>query len=291
MTEYMGGPEMAPQAPRRSEPSRETRDGPRARDSSRGSDGTARVALESVGYTYGGATPTRALEKLTLEVADNEFLVVVGPVGCGKTTLLRLVGGFLRPDEGRVLVDGAPVSGPSPARGYVFQEEAIFPWMTVAQNVEFGLLARGMPPAVRAAVVRDFVGLIGLGGFERAYPRELSAGMAKMVEVARVLATEPGILLLDEPFGSLDAQTRARMQAALGTLWEQRRTTVVMVTHDVDEAIQLADRVVVLSPRPGRVILEAPIDLPRPRTLETRLSSPFTAVKRTIWSALGLAGA
>jgi NitT/TauT family transport system ATP-binding protein len=115
--------------------------------------------------------------------------------------------------------------------------------------------------------------------------------MAKMVEVARVLATEPGVLLLDEPFGSLDAQTRARMQAALGTLWEQRRTTVVMVTHDVDEAIQLADRVVVLSPRPGRVILEVPIDLPRPRTLETRLSSPFTALKRTIWSALGLAGA
>jgi NitT/TauT family transport system ATP-binding protein len=254
-------------------------------------DGKARLRLEGVGYTYAGERATRALEGLTLEVADNEFLAVVGPVGCGKTTLLRLVAGFLRSAEGRVLVDGAPVGDPSPARGYVFQEEAIFPWMTVAENVEFGLLARGTPRAPREKVVRDLVGLIGLQGFERAYPRELSAGMAKMVEVARVLATEPSVLLLDEPFGSLDAQTRARMQAALGTLWEQRRTTVVMVTHDVDEAIQLADRVVVLSPRPGRVMLEVPVDLPRPRTLELRLSPSFTALKRMIWSALGLPGA
>jgi NitT/TauT family transport system ATP-binding protein len=254
-------------------------------------DGRIRLALEAVGYTYAGTTPTRALEKLTLEVADNEFLAVVGPVGCGKTTLLRLVAGFLRPDAGRVLADGAPVPGPSPARGYVFQEEAIFPWMTVAENVEFGLLARRTPRAGREVIVRDLVESIGLRGFERAYPRELSAGMAKMVEVARVLATEPAVLLLDEPFGSLDAQTRARMQATLERLWQTRRTTVVMVTHDVDEAIQLADRVVVLSPRPGRVTLEVPVDFPRPRTLETRLSPSFAALKRTIWSALGLAGA
>ena len=251
----------------------------------------ARLALEGVGYTYTGQRTTRALQGLSLQVADNEFLAVVGPVGCGKTTLLRLVAGFLRPGEGRVLADGVPVSGPSPARGYVFQEEAIFPWMTVAENVEFGLLARGTPRAARETVVRDLVGLIGLQGFEHAYPRELSAGMAKMVEVARVLATEPSVLLLDEPFGSLDAQTRARMQEALGTLWEKRRTTVVMVTHDVDEAIQLADRVGVLSPRPGRVTLEVTVDFPRPRTLQTRLSPAFTALKRTIWSALGLAGA
>jgi len=253
-------------------------------------DGTARLTLDRVGYTYLGERTTRALEGLTLRVADDELVAIVGPVGCGKTTLLRLIAGFLRPGEGRVLVDGAPVARPSPARGYVFQEEAIFPWMSVAENVEFGLLARGTPRATRESVVRDLVGLIGLQGFERAYPRELSAGMAKMVEVARVLATEPSVLLLDEPFGSLDAQTRARMQAALGTLWETRRTTVVMVTHDVDEAIQLADRVVVLSPRPGRVLLEVPVDFPRPRTLEIRLSPSFTALKRTIWGALGLAG-
>jgi len=251
----------------------------------------ARLTLESVGYTYTGERTTRALEGLSLDIADNEFLAVVGPVGCGKTTLLRLIAGFLPPGEGRVLADGAPVSGPSPARGYVFQEEAIFPWMTVAENVEFGLLARGTPRVAREAVVHDLVGLIGLEGFERAYPRELSAGMAKMVEVARVLATEPSVLLLDEPFGSLDAQTRARMQEALGTLWEKRRTTVVMVTHDVDEAIQLADRLVVLSPRPGRVTLEVTVDFPRPRTLTTRLSPSFTALKRRIWGALGLSGA
>jgi NitT/TauT family transport system ATP-binding protein len=251
----------------------------------------ARLALENVGFIYAGRTTTRALEGLTLQVADNEFLAVVGPVGCGKTTLLRLIAGFLRPSEGRVLVDGAPVAGPDPARGYVFQEEAIFPWMTVAENVEFGLLARGTPRDARDAVVREMVGLIGLVGFERAHPRELSAGMAKMVEVARVLATEPSVLLLDEPFGSLDAQTRARMQSALGALWEKRRTTVVMVTHDVDEAIQLADRVVVLSARPGRLLLEVPVDLPRPRTLDTRLAPSFTALKRTIWSALGLPAA
>jgi NitT/TauT family transport system ATP-binding protein len=251
-------------------------------------DGKARIAVEGVGYAYEGRTPTRALDRLTLEVADNEFLAVVGPVGCGKTTLLGLIAGFLRPAQGRVVADGVPVSGPSPARGYVFQEEAIFPWMTVAENVEFGLVARGAPRATRDAVVQEFVGLIGLRGFEHAYPRELSAGMAKMVEVARVLATEPSVLLLDEPFGSLDAQTRARMQAALGTLWETRRTTVVMVTHDVDEAIQLADRVIVLSPRPGRVTLEVPVDIPRPRTLDTRLSPAFTALKRTIWGALGV---
>jgi NitT/TauT family transport system ATP-binding protein len=251
-------------------------------------DGKARIAVDGVVYVYAGRTPTRALDRLTLDVADNEFLAVVGPVGCGKTTLLRLIAGFLRPAEGRVVADGVRVSGPSPARGYVFQEEAIFPWMTVAENIEFGLLARGTPRAAREAAVQELVALIGLVGFERAYPRELSAGMAKMVEVARVLATEPSVLLLDEPFGSLDAQTRARMQEALGALWETRRTTVVMVTHDVDEAIQLADRVVVLSPRPGHVTLEVPVDIPRPRTLDTRLSPAFSALKRTIWSALGV---
>jgi NitT/TauT family transport system ATP-binding protein len=254
-------------------------------------EGKARIALDRVVYVYEGAPGTRALEDISLEVADNEFLVVVGPVGCGKTTLLRLIAGFLRPASGRVLADGAPVHGPSPARGYVFQEEAIFPWMTVADNVEFGLLARRTPAAARQAIVQDLLRLIGLEAFARSYPRHLSAGMAKMVEVARVLATEPSVLLLDEPFGSLDAQTRARMQAALGTLWQQRRTTVVMVTHDVDEAIQLADRVIVLSPRPGHVMLELPVDIPRPRTLDTRLAPSFTTLKRTIWSALGLADA
>jgi ABC-type nitrate/sulfonate/bicarbonate transport system ATPase subunit len=243
-----------------------------------------------VAFTYAGRTPTRALDGLSLEVADNEFVAVVGPVGCGKTTLVRLVAGFLAPTRGTVHCNGQPVRGPGPERGYVFQEEAIFPWMTVRQNIEFGLLARGMAAAAREAVVRDLVALIGVGGFEGAYPAELSAGMSKMVEVARVLATDPPLLLLDEPFGPLDAQTRARMQEALAGLWARRRRTVVLVTHDVEEAIWLADRIVVLSPRPGRVKAQIPVDLPRPRTLETRFCPEFSALKRAVWHALGLGG-
>jgi sulfonate transport system ATP-binding protein len=247
-----------------------------------------RLRLTDVALSYAGPTPTLALDGLTLDIRDNEFLAVVGPVGCGKTTLLRLIAGFLRPTGGTVLADDVPVSGPSPMRGYVFQEEAIFPWMTVTENLEFGLRAKGVRPAARAAIVRELLELIGLEAFARAYPRALSAGMAKMVEVARVLATEPSVLLLDEPFGSLDAQTRARMQDELATLWEKRRMTVVMVTHDVDEALHLADRIVVLTSRPGRVRSDLAVDLPRPRTLDTRLSPPFASLKRAVWAALGL---
>jgi NitT/TauT family transport system ATP-binding protein len=253
--------------------------------------GSARIALEHVGYVYAGDPPTRALQRLTLAVHDAEFLAVVGPLGCGTTTLLRLIAGFLGPSEGRVLADGVPVSGPSPARGCVFAEDAIFPWMTVAGNVEFGLLAKGTPRAAREAIVRELVALIGLEPLARAYPRALPAGVAKLVEITRVLAPGPAVLLLDEPFGSLDAQTRARMHAALGRLCAPRRTAVVLATHDVDEALRLADRVVVLSPRPGRVVLEVPVAVPRPRTLDTLLSPPFTALRRTIWSALAPADA
>lgn len=248
----------------------------------------ARLSLSDVAYTYGGRTPTRALDGVTLEVWDNEFVAIVGPVGCGKTTLLRLVAGFLSPARGTILCDGRPVRAPSPERGYVFQEDAIFPWMTVRENVEFGLLAKGVDAATRRAITAELIALIGLEGYASAYPKELSAGMSKMAEVARVLATDPSILLLDEPFGSLDAQTRARMQDELTVLWEKRRKTVLLVTHDVEEAIALADRVVVLSPRPGRVRAELPVDLPRPRTLEGRLSPAFSELKRAIWRELGL---
>ncbi len=249
---------------------------------------TARLRVSDVAYTYAGRTPTRALDGVRLDVQDNEFLAIVGPVGCGKTTLLRIISGFLRPERGTVLCDGLPVTGPSPARGYVFQEEAIFPWMTVRDNLEFGLLAADVPPAARATIVAELIGLIGLEGYEQAYPKELSAGMSKMVEVARVLATDPALLLLDEPFGPLDAQTRGRMQDALSALWAQRKRTVLLVTHDVDEAIWLADRIVVFSPRPGHVQAEIPVALPRPRPPEERLSPAFSEIKRTVWRELGL---
>ncbi len=252
-----------------------------------GSQGLRLEAVD-VGYTYPGPKPTHALDGLTVDVRDGEFLAVLGPVGCGKTTLLRIFAGFLRPEKGSVRCDGTSVEGPSPQRGYVLQEDAIFPWMTVRENVEFGLLAKGLGPAERRAVSAEMVRLIGLSAFEAAYPKELSAGMSKMVEVARVLATDPSILLLDEPFGALDAQTRARMQDDLSRLWEQRRKTALFVTHDAEEAIYLADRVVVISPRPGRVKAEIRVDLPRPRSLETRFSADFSALKRRIWEVLGL---
>jgi ABC-type nitrate/sulfonate/bicarbonate transport system ATPase subunit len=242
-----------------------------------------------VGYSYPGHTPTRALDDLHLAVKENEFLAILGPVGCGKTTLLRIFAGFLRPATGSVRCAGAPIEGPGPQRGYVLQEEAIFPWMSVRENVEFGLLARGLDPAARRAVSDELLRLIGLSSFESAWPKELSAGMSKMVEVARVLATDPSILLLDEPFGALDAQTRTRMQDALARLWEQRRKTVVFVTHDADEALYLADRIVVLSHRPAHVKAEFPILLPRPRTLETRFSPEFLKLKRQVWDATGSA--
>jgi NitT/TauT family transport system ATP-binding protein len=246
-----------------------------------------RLEAVDVGYTYPGETPTQALDSVGLEIHDNEFVALLGPVGCGKTTLLRIFAGFLRPTKGSVRCDGANVEGPAAQRGYVLQEDAIFPWMTVRDNVEFGLLAKGVDPAARDAVGRELIELIGLSRFEDAYPKELSAGMSKMVEVARVLATDPAILLLDEPFGSLDAQTRARMQDELARLWERRRKTVVFVTHDAEEALYLADRIVVLSPRPGRVKADFRVDLPRPRSLEARFSQPFSALKRRIWETLG----
>jgi len=240
-----------------------------------------------VSYAYPEPTPTQALEDLGLEVQDSEFLAVLGPVGCGKTTLLRIFAGFLRPTKGSVRCGGVSIDGPGWQRGYVLQESAIFPWMTVRENLEFGLLAKGLSPSARRAVSDELIGLIGLSAFEAAYPKELSSGMSKMVEVARVLATDPSILLLDEPFGALDAQTRAQMQDALARLWEQRRKTVLLVTHDAEEALYLADRIVVLSRRPGRVQAHFAVDIPRPRSFETRFSAGFLALKRQVWEATG----
>ena len=246
----------------------------------------APLEAAELAYTYPGATPTKALQDLSLRVKDNEFLALLGPVGCGKTTLLRIFAGFLRPTKGEVRCAGLPVEGPGRERGYVLQEQTIFPWMTVRENVEFGLLAQGVPEPARGRTSDELLELIGLTAFQDAHPRELSAGMSKMVEVVRVLATDPSILLLDEPFGALDAQTRTRMQDALARLWEQRRKTVLFVTHDVEEALYLADRIAVMSERPGRVKAELAVDLPRPRSLETRFSSGLLALKRRVWEAL-----
>lgn len=250
----------------------------------------SRRLLQVVGVThvYEGRTQTRALDSISLDVYENEFLAIVGPVGCGKTTLMRIVAGLLQPSIGTVWCNGDRVAGPGPERGYVFQEEAIFPWMTVRGNLELGPLAKGFDAPRRDAIIGELIALIGLEGYESAFPKELSGGMSKMVEVARVLATDPAILLLDEPFGLLDAQTRTVMQNGLNRLWERQKKTVILVTHDVEEALGLADRVVVFSPRPGRVKAEVMVDLPRPRSLQTRFTPEFSVLKRTVWGSLGL---
>jgi ABC-type nitrate/sulfonate/bicarbonate transport system ATPase subunit len=246
----------------------------------------APLEAADVTYAYPGVTPTQALKGLSLQVKDNEFLALLGPVGCGKTTLLRIFAGFLRPTKGSVRCAGSAVDGPGWERGYVLQEQAIFPWMTVRENIEFGLLAKGVADRARRQVSDALLELIGLSAFDAAYPKDLSAGMSKMVEVVRVLATDPSVLLLDEPFGALDAQTRTRMQDALSRLWEQRKKTVLFVTHDVEEAVYLTDRIVVLSERPGRVKAEFAVEIPRPRSYETRFAAGFLALKRQVWEAL-----
>src|SRR5262245_54204741 len=245
-----------------------------------------RLEAENVGYTYPGEPPTRALEGLTLSVADNEFVALLGPVGCGKTSLLRIFAGFLTPSQGSVRCDGASVDGPSWQRGYGLKQSASFPGRSVRENLEFGLVAKGMAPEARRARSDALLHLLGLSSFEAAYPKQLSSGMSKMVEVARVLATDPSMLLLDEPFGALDAQTRARMQDELAGLGEQRRKTVRFVTYDVEEALYLADRIVVLTARPGHVKQQFKVTLPRPRSLETRFAPEFAALKRQVWEVI-----
>ncbi len=204
-----------------------------------------------------------ALDGVSLRVTPGEFVAVVGPSGCGKTTLLNLIAGFLEPTGGRILLDGRTIEGPGPDRGVVFQSYALFPWKTVLENVAFGPRMRGLPRAECEARARRYLDLVGLGHVARRYPRELSGGMQQRVGVVRALANEPEILLMDEPFAAVDAQTRMTLQEELARIFEERRPTIVFVTHDVGEAVFLADRVLVLSK--GRLQEELPVVIPRPR--------------------------
>jgi NitT/TauT family transport system ATP-binding protein len=223
-----------------------------------------------------------ALQAIDLSVARNEFAVILGPSGCGKSTLLNMVAGFDRPTRGRVLVDGEPVPGPDPRRAVVFQEPALFPWQTVRGNVTFGPEARGLRPVDYRARVEAIIDQVGLAGFESHYPAELSGGMRQRVGIARVLVMDPEVLLMDEPFGSLDAQTRSLMQELLLTVWERSRQTVLFITHDVEEALLLADTVLVMTARPGRIKTRLAVDLPRPRTLDITTSPRFNELKRDV---------
>lgn len=223
------------------------------------------------------------LENINLEVQEGEFVCVVGPSGCGKTTLLNIVGGFLTPTRGEVLIDGIPVTGPDRRRIFIFQETSVFPWLTVAENVGFGLLHHPLPE--RQRIVAHYIELVGLTGFENAYPSQLSGGMKQRVEIARALAANPDVLYMDEPFGALDFLTRLRLRSELVHIWERERKTVLFVTHDVEEAVQLADRVVVMSRRPAtiRAILE--VTLPRPRNLD---SPAYLRIRDEIFQTMGL---
>lgn len=233
-----------------------------------------------------GAETVTALEGFDLAVKDQEFLCLLGPSGCGKSTALNLVAGFNRPTRGTVTVDGVPVKAPGPERGVVFQDANIFPWLSVRDNVAFGPSLRGMDKAAIRAHVDAHLELVGLAKFGGHLPMELSGGMRQRVGLARVLVNNPPVLLMDEPFGALDAQTRIIMQELLLNLWERDRKTVIFITHDIDEAILLGDRIVVMSARPGRIKASIPVDLPRPRNYEITTSSGFIELHRYLFEQL-----
>jgi NitT/TauT family transport system ATP-binding protein len=223
------------------------------------------------------------LDDVSLTVQEGEFVCLLGPSGCGKSTLLNIVGGFEHPDSGRVTIDGQEVREPDDRRVFVFQEYGIFPWASVWDNVALGL--RRLPRDQQHEIVQRTIDLVGLGGFERSYPMELSGGMKQRVEVARALAVSPDVIYMDEPFGALDSLTRLTMRAELIRIWERERKTILFVTHDVDESIQLADRIVVLTPRPGRIADIVPVDLAHPRDLA---GEHYAAIKNRLYELLGV---
>ncbi len=248
--------------------------------------GALAISVRDLWMTYRGkrqGDPTHVLERVNLQVCEGEFVCIVGPSGCGKTTLLNIIAGFTLASRGEVLVEREPVHGPDRRRIFIFQEGGVFPWLTVRETIGFGL--DRISGSDRAAVIQHYVEMVGLTGFEGAYPRELSGGMRQRVEIARALAANPEILYMDEPFGALDYITRFKMRADLVRIWEAERKTILFVTHDIDEAIQLADRVLVMSRRPATVQQIVEVDLPRPRDLD---SPAYLERRDCIFGAMGM---
>ena len=244
---------------------------------------SAFLQLTDLGKTFDvDGKPVVAVESVSLSIAPNEFVSIVGSSGCGKSTLLNIVGGLEEASRGEVRIGGVPVTGPGRDRGFVFQGYSLFEWLTVAGNIRFALEKSRLSRAEKTERVDHFVNAVGLRGFENAYPRQLSGGMRQRVAIARALVYRPQILLMDEPFGALDAQTRGMMQELLLQVWEDHKVTVLFVTHDVDEAVYLADRVVVLASRPGRIKREIPVPLARPRDYDIVADPEFVAIKREI---------
>ena len=237
------------------------------------------IVLENLSMSFGqGASRIEPVQAIDLNVAPGEFVPIIGPSGCGKSTLLNVVAGFATPSGGQVLLDGAPIVGPGPERGVVFQQYSLFPWMSVRKNVEFGLKMKGIDASKRETTARTLLGLAGLLAFENHFPDQLSGGMKQRVGIVRALATSPQVMLMDEPFGALDAQTRVVMQQILTNMWQKFRLSVLFITHDIEEAIFLSDRVYVMTARPGRIKAEVAIALPRPRTAEMMSSIEFTQI-------------
>ncbi|HYC38663.1 MAG TPA: ABC transporter ATP-binding protein [Usitatibacter sp.] len=230
----------------------------------------------------GSGKQTEALRDVSITIEAHEIVCLLGPSGCGKSTVLRVVAGFEQASGGEVLLDGRPIVGPGPDRGVVFQEQALFPWRSIYENIVYGPKIRGRPRAEYEELAERYIGIVGLRGFENHYPHELSGGMKQRVAIARVLMNAPEVLLMDEPFGALDAQTRATMHEWLLDLWQTSPRAALFITHDVDEAILLADRVYVMTARPGRIKLELAVDIPRPRALDVLTSDRFMALKREV---------
>jgi len=248
-----------------------------------------KIALEASGVRKVYRKDGREMPVLDVErfaAREGEFITIIGPSGCGKSTFLHIMGGFIPADSGTIRVYGSAVNGPGPDRGMMFQEFALFPWKTVAGNVAWGLEAQGFARAEIDDTVRAYLDLMGLAEFRNHYPAEISGGMKQRVALARVLAFNPKVLLMDEPFGALDAQTREAMQEEVTRIWERTRKTIVFVTHDIEEAVYLGDRVIVLSARPGRIRQEVKIDLPRPRALEIKKSAQCHEYRNNIWDLI-----
>lgn len=250
-------------------------------------DRRSKIRLEGVRKTYQTeqGTPLEVLREVDGEIYDQEFVSLIGPSGCGKTTLLNLIAGLTPQSAGRILLDGKPITGPGRDRGVVFQQDAILPWRTVLRNVEYGLELRGEDPARRREVALSFLRMVGLEKFSDFYPKELSGGMKKRVALAAVFANNPEVLLMDEPFGSLDYPTKLSLQRELMTIWEREKKTTVFVTHDLEEALVLSDRVLALAQGTIESIFEIPF--PRPRTDELRVSTEFQEMKKLLWKYLG----
>ncbi len=248
------------------------------------------IEFRNIGKVFGstkrGVTPTRALDDVSFTIGNGEFCSVIGPSGCGKSTLLRILDGLIPADEGSVLVDGTPVHEPGPDRAMVFQHFNLMPWRTVVKNVEFGLEIRGLSPVERRATARRYLEMLGLGQFENHYPSQLSGGMQQRVGLARALAVDCDILLMDEPFGALDAQTKTLMQLELAKIWHDDQRTVLFVTHDIEEAIFLSDRIVVMKARPGQVFTVVDVPFERPRDERLRGTPEFAKLKDDIWQLL-----